>query len=204
MKKILKILIFLFFVFQLLTKSVYATTFNLIAPSGELTRGQEVTFTITIDTQGESLTSTIIGLEYDTQYLEFTSAEPGDTFASISSEEAGEGRLLLTGNSDPAFSGSGVFSYVKFKLIAQSPGSTELCALFNPEPTPTPTTPPQPTSTPVPTELPKTGSFTKNKPIIIASLALTLFPIFLLGVSKLYFSRFDIKEDSSSHSKKEK
>jgi len=156
--------------------SVLATTFDLIAPSGELTRGQEVKFTINIDTEGKSLSSTSIGMTYETQYLEFVSVSPGDTFTTVSADVQGDGKFIITGTSTTPYSGSGVFAYVTYKLIATGPGSTQLCALYNPQtPTATPgpsITPGGPTSPPAPTALPKTG---ESKSTVQGAILASLF-----------------------------
>lgn len=157
---------FFIFLFSLIfiPSSVLATTFDLIAPSGQLTRGQEVKFTINIDTEGKSLSSTSIGMTHETQYLEYVSVSPGDTFTTVSASVQDGGKLIINGSSASPYSGAGTYAYVTFKLIATAPGSTQLCALFNPSSptaTPAPTSPPgsNPTSPPpVPTSLPKTGS----------------------------------------------
>jgi len=153
-QKLLTIIIFVFSVLFLTPFSVSAITFDLIAPSGELQRGQEVKFTININTEGRSLSSTSIGMTYETQYLEYVSTLPGNTFTTVSTDVQDGGRLIISGSSTSPYSGSGTYAYVTYKLIATGPGSTELCALFNPSVSPTPTlTPtgrPQPTYTPYP------------------------------------------------------
>lgn len=153
-------MIFSFFIFLIAAKTSYAVKFDLIAPSGTLTSGQNVQFTINVDTQEESMTSTSVGMTYETQYLQYVSAVAGDTFTTISTDVQDGGKLVLTGTSTDGFSGTGSFAVVTFKLIAKSPGSTELCALYNPGTTPTPattTSTPGPTSATVPTALPTTG-----------------------------------------------
>lgn len=147
------VLCFMFYVLP-----IYALTFDLIAPTEQLTRGQDVKFTLNVNTEGKSLTTAPIGMTYDTQYLEYVSTAPGDSFTTVAADVQAGGKLILTGSSTAAYSGSGAFAYVTFKLIATSAGSTELCTLYNPLTTPTP----GPTSTPVPnapapTALPKTG-----------------------------------------------
>ena len=146
-------------------QSVLATTFDLIAPAGELVRGQNVKFTVNIDTEGKSLSSASIGMTYETQYLEFVSVTPGNTFTTVSSDVQGSGKMIITGSSTAPFSGSGVYAYVTYKLVATGPGSTQLCALFNPS---------SPTSTPVPgapTSLPQSGqSKSTVQGVILASL----------------------------------
>lgn len=142
--------------FAFYASSAFALTFDLVAPSGELARDQDVKFTVNINTEGSSLSTSTIGMTYETQYLEYVSAAPGDSFTTVSADVQGDGKLLLTGTSTAAYSGSGVFAYVTYKLIATGPGSTQLCALYNPQNTPTPV-PAGPTSPPAPTALPQTG-----------------------------------------------
>ena len=163
MKKII-VAAFLFLGVLMFPGFALATTFDLIAPSGELVRGQNVVFTVNIDTEGKSLSSTLIGMTYETQYLEYVSTSAGNTFTTVSADLQGTGQLVISGSSTTPFSGSGTYAYVTFKLIATGPGSTQLCALYNPS-TPTPTSPPVPTTPPgvptnppvVPTALPKSG-----------------------------------------------
>jgi hypothetical protein len=145
-----------FFSFIFYVSPANALTFDLVAPSGELVSGQDVKFTVNINTEGKSMTNTAIGMTYETQYLEYVSVVPGDSFTTVSADVQGDGKLILTGTSTTAYSGSGVFGYVTYKLIATGPGSTKLCALYNPQ-TPTATPPPGPTSPPAPTALPNTG-----------------------------------------------
>lgn len=175
-KRILLTYLFFLLTFVVIPSSVMATTFDLIAPTGQLTRGQEVKFTINIDTEGKSLSSTSIGMTYDTQYLEYVSVSPGNTFATVSADVQTGGKIIITGSSNSPYSGSGVFAYVTFKLIATQSGSTQLCVLFNPASSPTPTVGPTSTpapGTPIPTSLPKTGqSEPMTKGIIFASVFL--------------------------------
>lgn len=184
MKKILIIALLILSVL-IVPDSVLATTFDLIAPSGQLIRGQEVKFTINIDTEGKSISSTSIGMTYETQYLEYISTVAGNTFTTVSADVQGSGKLIISGSSAAPYSGSGTYAYVTFKLIATGPGSTQLCALFNPStPTAIPTTPPnqppnQPTSTPVvPTALPKSG---ETEPVFQVAIVAILFFIAAAG-----------------------
>ncbi|MFZ6035413.1 MAG: cohesin domain-containing protein [Patescibacteria group bacterium] len=135
-----------------------ALTFDLIAPTGELTQGQDVQFTVNIDTEGSSLASTQIGMTYETTDLEYVSVAPGTSFTTVTADVQGDGKIIFTGTKTGGFTGSGSFAIVTFKIIATEPGSTQLCALFNPGNTPTPA----PTSAPVPTALPTTGFFDKT------------------------------------------
>ncbi len=148
MKRILLSLLFIISCL-FLTKDAFALTFDLIAPSGQLQSGQDVKFTINIDTEGKSYSSTQIGMTYDTQFLEYVSTSVGNTFTTVSADPQAGGKIIISGSSTAGYSGSGVYAYVTFKIIAASPGSTQLCALFNPEVTPT-SPPSVPTSTPVP------------------------------------------------------
>jgi len=180
----LSLLAFLF----LIIIPVNALTFDLIAPSGELQRGQDVVFTINIDTEGKSLTSTSIGMTYQTNDLEYVSTVPGNTFTTITTDAQEGGKLIISGSSTDGYSGLGSYAVVTFKLIATAPGSSQLCALFNPAtsptPTPNPSSPPvptslAPTSPPAPTSLPRTGSFVET--IKNTSLGLVFFGFAAVG-----------------------
>jgi hypothetical protein len=162
MDKIKVFLISLFFitVFFLKPLPTYAVRFDLIAPQppqGGFVRGQTVQFTINIDTQGETINLTQIGMTYDTRYLEYVSTTPGNAMTTVSTNNLGEGKLLFTGENPSGFSGQGTFAYVSLKIIAQAPGETELCVLWNPE-----NTPPPPTSAPQPTSPPPTSGEIKG------------------------------------------
>lgn len=174
MKKII-VMILLALGVLIIPNSVLATTFDLIAPTEQLVRGQEVKFTVNIDTEGKSLSTASVGMTYETQYLEYVSVTPGDTFTTVSADVQDGGKLIITGTSTNPYSGAGTFVYVTFKLIATSAGSTELCVLFNPQtPTATPA-PGQPTSPPAPTALPKTGqSAPMGKGLALGSLFFVL------------------------------
>lgn len=145
---VIKYLVILFVSF-LFVGGVEAASFDLIAPSGQLTRGQNVQFTINIDTQGQSLTTATIGMTHKADILQYISTTPGDTFTTVETETQEGGRLIFKASNPSGFSGTGTFAIVTYKLIATVPGSTELCVLFNPE---------TPTQPPVLTTLPKTGS----------------------------------------------
>jgi hypothetical protein len=170
MKKILIMILLVLSAF-IIPNSVLATTFDLVAPSSQLVRGQEVKFTVNINTESKSLSSSIIGMTYQTQYLEYVSTLPGNSFTTVSASVQDGGKLLITGSSTTPYSGTGVFAYITFKLIATGPGSTELCALYNPSSsTPTPTL----TSQPIPTSLPQSGeSKSAVQGVILASLFFT-------------------------------
>ena len=157
--------------FMFYASPTYALTFDLVGPTGELTRGQDVVFKININTEEKSLSTASVGMTYETQYLEYVSTAPGDSFTTVSANVLAEGgKLVITGASTTPYSGSGTFANVTFKLIATEAGSTELCALYNPETTPT-LPPVAPTSPPAPTALPKTGgSESTTQGAILASL----------------------------------
>ncbi len=147
MKDIKKIFLLLLLFFLFFPKKTLATSFDLYASTPEpYNRGQEITFTITINTDGATLKNTAIGMTYDTQYLELINTIPGPTFSTITTDNLGNGKLVFYGQSSTGFSGQGKYVDVVFKLIAQAPGSTQLCVLWSPETTPTlqPTTTPKP------------------------------------------------------------
>lgn len=166
--------------FGLGIKPAYATQFNLIAPSGTLTRGQNIQFTITIDTENQSLTSTQIGMTYKTDVLQYVSTTPGDAFPTVTTDTQTGGRLVFTATNNNGFSGAGNLAVVTFKLIATAAGSTELCVLFNPATTPTlaPTTV-------APTRLPKTGSSDKTNQGAVVGITFLL----LAGAGIMIISR---------------
>jgi hypothetical protein len=160
-KLFLIFLIITFFFF--LPSTAYAVKFDLIAPqppAGGFTRGQTVQFTINIDTQGETINSTQIGMTYDTRYLEYVSTTPGNAMTSVSTNNLGEGKIIFSGENQSGFSGQGTFTYVSLKIIAQAPGETELCVLWNPQNLPTPS--PQPKSPSQPTSPPPTSGEVKG------------------------------------------
>jgi len=124
-------------------KSVSATTFSLVAPSGTLSRGQDVPFTVSINTENTTVTSIQTGITYDTTYLQYVSAVPGAAMTSVTVDTSvGTGKLLLTGTNGTGYNGTDVFATVTFKIIADSPGSTEICTLWAPTITPSPTASP--------------------------------------------------------------
>jgi hypothetical protein len=149
-------------IFLLNSRSAMAIAFDLVAPSGTLTRGQEVQFTVNIDTQGSTVTTTQAGITYDTQYLQYSSTVPGETMNSVTVTDLGDGKILLNATNTSGFSGTGVLARVNFLLIAQSAGETSLCTLWAPTPTPTTTTTTTTSTTNVPTQLPVSGTMTKT------------------------------------------
>lgn len=189
LKRLLIVCVF-FIAFALIGKPAYALKYTLVAPTGTLTRGQEVTFTININTEGAKVTTGQIGLTYDTQYLQYQRIAPGQAMDSVSADTSATGKLTLTGNSSNGFTGTNNFALVYFKLIAQASGTTDLCTLEAVTPTPTtaPTTPPsQPTNSPpvAPTALPKTGfADTSNQVGLIGGL-LVLMAVIIYLIQKL-------------------
>lgn len=144
-----KIIFFIFVFLFIFSSKVNATTFDLyVSTQPPYNRGQEITFTININTEGATLNNTSIGMTYDTQYLQYLNTIPAGSFETVTTDNLGDGKLVFYGSSTNGFSGQGKFVDVVFKLIAQAPGSTELCVLWNPQQNPTPTTAPQPTSLP--------------------------------------------------------
>ncbi len=134
----------------LCSNSVLATTFDLIPPTGALQRGQNITFTININTEGATLTSVQSGLTFDSAVLQYVSTTAGATMTSVVADTTtyGAGKVLLTGSNTAGYSGTGVFATVVFTIIAQSSGETEICSLWVPETVPTPTVGPPPTTGP--------------------------------------------------------
>lgn len=199
-----KIIIYLgfFLALPVLFGSVKAVTYDLVAPQGQLRRGDIVQFTIFINTEGTTLTTGEIGSSYETPYLEYVGITPGPAMTSVVATPQGTGSFLITGTNTAGFNGNDVFAYLDFKIIADSPGSSQLCVLWAPPTSPTPPNPTaeptnptaQPTNPPgstpsptvirptssvrIPTALPKTGI---NEPENFASLAGGFFLLTALG-----------------------
>ena len=191
---------YLLFLPNISSSSVLAVKYSLIPPTGDLVRGQTVRFTINVDTQGATLKTGVIGMTYETQYLEYISTAPGNAMNSVSVSQLGDGKILFSGENTTGFTGQGVFAYVDFRIIAQAPGSTELCVLWAPSPTPTvppeviPTTPPgataAPTSPPAATNLPTSGE--TRRTTVAASLGfgfLAVFSLFYFLDKKIVFKK---------------
>lgn len=178
MYKKIAVAIFFLFAFLLNAPQTLAVKFDLIPPSGALSRGQEITFTVNIDTQGQSITTIQTGMTYETQYLEYVSAAAGSAMSSLTVDTSqGTGKLVFTGTSASGFTGTGVYATVVFKIIAESSGSTELCTLWavTPTNTPPPNVPTNPPPTvPPPTALPQTGFDTEKNIGAIAGAAFLL------------------------------
>jgi len=182
--------------------SVFAIKYDLIPPSGELTRGQQIQFTINIDSEGTSITTTQIGMTYETTALEYVSTVPGDAMGTVSVSQLETGKILFSGTNPGGFSGAGTFAYVNFKIIAAASGETQLCVLWAPQTNPT-TPPSQPTSAPdapQPTALPRTGEIKNQIGYITGSLLFGL--IGLGGIMYLNNSRYQISSKKSQSHKK--
>ncbi len=192
LKKIV-ILFLLFICLFVWPKKTEALRYSLIAPSGTLERGQDIQFTININTEGTTVTTQQIGLTYETQYLQYVSTTPGTAMNSVIVADQGGGKLLFTGTSTNGFSGTDSFAIVTLKIIAQSSGSSQLCTLW----APTPTATPAPTGIPLPqpTALPRTGSF--NKMFGISALAFT----FVLGAIGIYYLNQESKYEKPKRKK---
>jgi len=139
----------LFFIFLLplflFTPKAHALSMTIEAPTTQLVRDQEYDFVVSIDTFNTPIVTTQGNVTYETQYLQFVSLTKGNFFDSVTYTETTPGTIVLTGTNSAAKSGSGTFAIVRFKLIAQSPGSTTLCAVapVTPSGTPAPSNPPQ-------------------------------------------------------------
>ncbi len=181
-------LLVVFTAYHLCTQPVYAVQYDLIAPSGQLTRGSDIQFTVTIDTQGETVSTVSIGMVYDKSILQYEKTDPGNTFTTVSATQSDGGpsnvgnasfsqsaNIIFNATSDTGYSGSGNFAVVTFKLIATASGSTSLCVLFNPTTSPT-TAPTAVPTTPgaAPTALPRTGAIDKTDQAAVAGIAFLL------------------------------
>jgi len=175
MKKLLSFFVSLL-VFLVFSQQAQAVTFDLLAPTEQLASGQDVRFTINIDTEGHSLSSTQIGMTYDTTVLQYVSISPGNSFTTVAADPQTGGKMVISGSSASGYSGAGSFAVITFNIIAQSSGSTQLCALYNPT---------NPTSTPAPTSLPKSGSFGGSGREVIFGLAMIVIAV----ASLIYFKK---------------
>lgn len=122
------LLVFLF----LAVPGVFAApSFSLVAPAGQLSRGQNIQFTVKIDTAGEAVTTSTVTLRYDTKYLKFISAQPADAADAINSTEPTAGEVVLSGTSN-SYTGVGNYAVLTFNIVADAPGGTELCTVYSP------------------------------------------------------------------------
>lgn len=127
-----------------LVPSVLATSYTIVAPAGQLVRDQEYDFTVNVNTDGTSITTGTAQVTYESQYLQYVSTTPGDFFGTVDATP-GTGTIDLVGTNAAAKDGSGSFAILRFKLIADSPGTTELCTVAE-VPGTTPTTVPTTTT----------------------------------------------------------
>ncbi len=111
-----------------LVPTVEATSYTIVGPAGQLVRDQEYDFTVNVNTDGASITTGTAQVTYQSQYLQYVSTTPGSFFGTVDATP-GTGTVQLVGTNSAAKEGSGSFAVVRFKLIADSPGSTELCTV---------------------------------------------------------------------------
>lgn len=180
MKQFLLVFFILLGGFFFLAEDVSALAYHLIAPQGNLTRGGNAQFTVEIDTEGETIKAALIGMSYEKQYLQFINATPGNSMTSIKITNQTENTFQMEGSNPAGFSGQGIFAYVNFKIIADAPGNTQLCALWGPSGTPAlnPTQPPNQPTAPVPTSLPKSGQVAHTNLLVLAGAGLIAFSLF--------------------------
>ncbi len=138
------------------TKAEAAVIYDLIPPPTPILRNSDVTFTVTVDTQGQTIKEGSVWLSYQTDYMTFddVTAGPDNNFPNITHSLDGD-IIKIQATNSAGFNGTGVFSLVKFTMkdIEPPTGGVKLCVLEQPTPTPSPTfTPtPLPSSTPSPT-----------------------------------------------------
>jgi len=178
--------IYLFFILSMLfcfSSSINAYSFVSVPPIGTFVRGQNIVWTITINTDGAVVNSAQTGLTYDASLLRYITATAGATINSLVADTTtyGAGKVLFTGTNNAGYNGTGVFATIVFNIIAESSGSTEICTLWMPTPTGTPvptstypTPTPAPTLPPHPTTLPQTGTTeSRNMAVVFAILLLS-------------------------------
>jgi len=188
--------VFVVFCFLLARESVpaWATRFSIVVPTpttGTFSHGQDVPFTINIDTEGVTLTTAQTDVWLDTNYLQYVGVTPGPLFTTVTGGSVSSDTVRFTGSvatGSPGVTGTGVFATMTAKIIADAPGTATLCTIVTPTtPTPVPTSPPgattvpgQPTSPPVVTAppvstLPRSG--TVENVLILGVLGLALASI---------------------------
>jgi len=197
-------IMFVMLMLILFSPSVYAVSFDPVPPTTPLVRGQNFSFGININTEGNTVTTIQTGLEFDPTLLEYVSVTPGQAMNSVVADTTtyGAGKVLFTGTNTAGFNGTGVFATVIFKLIAATSGQTDICSLWLPEPTPSaapsptigpsptvgPSPTPGPTLPPQPTSLPKTGiTDSRNTAMMLAiSFLIAAGGVFYLSQKQKY------------------
>lgn len=153
-------------------QSALATKFTIVAPTGTLSRDQEVPFTINIDTEGATLTSAQTDIWLDINYLQYVGVTPGPLFPTVTGTSVSSDTVRLVGNvasGSLGVTGTGVFTYMTAKITADTSGEATLCTIVTPTtPTPVLTTTPQPTTPP--------GQPTPTTPPIVTSPQVTTLP----------------------------
>jgi len=136
-------LIVLSLIFFAFPAKAAAVSMTIDGPT-ELVRGEEYDFVVTIDTFNTAITTIQGEVTYEAQYLQFVSLTKGNFFESVTNTEEQTGVITLTGTNSSAKTGSGTFAIIRFKLIAEAPDSSTLCAITPLiSETPTPGSPPQ-------------------------------------------------------------
>lgn len=152
-KKILKNFFLLFFLFFVIFTAfpVLAVDLSIEVPQETLVRGQVFDWKVNIDTQGQSITKQEFYFTFESQYLELQEFLAGDFFENVSYSVVENGKIYVLGENTQPKSGSGLVAVARMKIIAESPGSAQLCAV----------TPVSPTPTSPPSALPTTGVMEK-------------------------------------------
>lgn len=165
------IFIFLTFFF---TEKVSATRFTIVAPTGTLQSGTQVPFTINIDTEGTTLTTTQTDVQLNPTYIQFQGVTPAALFPTLAVSNPSADTVRIAGTVETGTSGvngTGTFATMIARMTATSSGTTTLASIVSlPTLTLTPTTPITPTTVIYPTntpvvntpppisELPRTGT----------------------------------------------
>jgi hypothetical protein len=141
------------------TKAATSSVYTLLTPTPPITRNSQVTFTVTIDTQGETVNMAEVWLTYQSTYMTLVSVTPSINNEFPQLDQTTNGEIIhIIGTNPNGFTGSGTFVVVIFTINDVDPpqGGAMLCAIIGPTSTPQATTTPTstPTSTPVPTSTP--------------------------------------------------
>lgn len=184
MKKFIKsiLIIVLFLFLAVFFKQTYAIELSVEAPQEMLMRDQVFDWKVNIDTQGESIQKQEFYFTYEKDYLKMEAFMAGDFFDNVSFAEVEPGKLYVEGKSNSPKSGSGMVALARMKIIADSPGTANLCAATLIQSTPTPQ---NPTATIIPTRSVLTPSALPTSGVVGNAWAFSFFGIIFLALAVL-------------------
>jgi hypothetical protein len=189
--------VFVVFCFLLSQESVpaWATRFSIVAPTGTLTRNQDVPFTINIDTEGVTLTTAQTDVRLDTNFLQYVGVTPGPLFTTVTGGSVSSDTVRLSGSvasGNPGVTGTGVFATMTARIIADTSGEATLCTIVTPTtPTPVPTVPTAPTATTVPGQ-PTSPPVVTAPPVTTLPRSGTVENVLILGILGLVLASIGV------------